>query len=79
MLNPHEVAEGIIQHRLERQSKVMEALRKNKSGDPDSLVTQVYRDVDSSLHPIAKWSLEAHLIKFNVCTQAFMGKQRMVS
>ena len=65
MLNPHEVAEGIIQHRLERQSKVMDALRKNKSGDPDSLVTQVYRDVDSSLHSIAKWSLEAHLIKFS--------------
>ena len=63
MPNPHEVAEWIIQHRAEREGKVVEALKKTKSGDPDSLVSQVYEDVDSSLHPIAKWSLESHLIK----------------
>ena len=63
MPNPHEVVEWIIQHRAEREGKVVEALKKTKSGDPDSLVSQVYEDVDSNLHPIAKWSLESHLIK----------------
>ena len=63
MPNPYEVAEWIIQHRAEREGKVVEALKKTKSGDIDSLVSQVYEDVDSSLHPIAKWSLESHLIK----------------
>ena len=31
--------------------------------EPDTLVKDVYSDVDPILHPIAKWSLEAHLIK----------------
>jgi len=29
----------------------------------DTLVRDVYADVDPILHPIAKWSLESHLIK----------------
>ena len=29
----------------------------------DELVKEVYDDVDSKLHPIAMWSLEAHLLK----------------
>lgn len=61
--NPHSVADWIIQHRLEREEKVIEAIKKAKRGNPDSLVEAVYDDVDSSLFPIAKWSLEAHLIK----------------
>jgi hypothetical protein len=31
----------------------------------DELVIEVYDDVSATLHPIAKWSLEAHLIKLN--------------
>ena len=61
--NPHSVADWIIQHRLEREEKVIEAIKKAKRGNPDSLVEAVYDDVDASLFPIAKWSLEAHLIK----------------
>lgn len=61
--NPHEVAEWIISHRLEREKKVFHALKEATRGTPDSLVERVYDDVDSSLFPIAKASLLAHLIK----------------
>ena len=65
MSNPHEVVDWIILHRLERQKKVIESLERDGSGNPDSLVSSVYSDVDTSLHPIAKWSLESHLIKLH--------------
>lgn len=61
--NPHEVADWIINHRLEREKKVFHALQEATKGTPDSLVEKVYDDVDSSLFPIAKASLLAHLIK----------------
>jgi len=61
--NPHQVADWIINHRLEREKKVFEALKDASKGTPDSLVEKVYDDVDSSLFPIAKSSLLAHLIK----------------
>ena len=61
--NPHQVADWIINHRLEREKKVFEALKDASKGTPDSLVEKVYDDVDSSLFPIAKASLLAHLIK----------------
>ena len=61
--DPYATVEWIIQHRIERESKVIEALQLQKSGDLDTLVKDVYSDVDPMLHPIAKWSLESHLIK----------------
>ena len=61
--NPHEVADWIISHRLEREKKVFLALKEASRGTPESLVERVYDDVDSSLFPIAKASLLAHLIK----------------
>ena len=63
LTNPHSVAEWIIQHRLEREEKVIEAIKEATQGNPDTLVKKVYSDVDAALFPIAKWSLEAHLIK----------------
>ena len=46
--NPHQVADWIINHRLEREKKVFEALKDASKGTPDSLVEKVYDDVDSS-------------------------------
>ena len=63
MDDPYATVEWIVQHRMERESKVIEALQLQKSGDLDTLVKDVYSDVDPILHPIAKWSLESHLIK----------------
>ena len=60
--NPVEVVEWTIQHRLQRESKVLENL--NTEPRPlNELVTSVYDDVDVSLHGIAEYSLHAHLIK----------------
>ena len=61
--NPYDVADWIISHRLEREKKVFSVLKDASRGTPDSLVEKVYSDVDSSLFPIAKASLLAHLIK----------------
>ena len=63
MQEPQKVAEWIVKHRLEREKKVSHALKEDGEGTPDTLVNKVYDDVDSSLFPIAKWSLEAHLLK----------------
>jgi len=53
----------LINHRLQREAKVVEKLRGLGRTDMDTLVAQVYDDVDVSLHPMAKLSLSAHLIK----------------
>tara|TARA_B100001175_G_scaffold315490_1_gene327138 strand:- start:578 stop:1405 length:828 start_codon:yes stop_codon:yes gene_type:complete len=61
--SPYQVADWIINHRLKREEKVFSALKDAIRGTPESLVEKVYADVDSSLFPIAKASLLAHLIK----------------
>ena len=61
--SPYQVADWIINHRLKREEKVFSALKDATRGTPESLVEKVYADVDSSLFPIAKASLLAHLIK----------------
>ena len=61
--SPYQVADWIINHRLKREEKVFSALKDAMRGTPESLVEKVYADVDSSLFPIAKASLLAHLIK----------------
>ena len=74
MKDPQLVAEWIVKHRLEREKKVSDALREAGEGTPDSLVNKVYDDVDSSLFPIAKWSLQAHLLKLADDGVAIMEK-----
>lgn len=54
---------GLIEHRLKREAKVLNGLRRMSSCDLDALVTIVYDDVDPALYPWAKLSMEAHLIK----------------
>ena len=63
MDDPYGTVEWVVQHRMERESKVIETLQLQRSGDLDTLVRDVYSDVDPILHPIAKRSLESHLIK----------------
>jgi glyoxylase-like metal-dependent hydrolase (beta-lactamase superfamily II) len=61
--DPHTVTKWIINHRLDREDKVLRVIKSLGQGDANSLVEEVYDDVSPSLFPIAKWSLEAHLIK----------------
>lgn len=53
----------IIAHRLQREAKVVARLKDAVKATLDTLVTSVYDDVDSRLHPVAKSSLLAHLLK----------------
>jgi hypothetical protein len=57
------VVDWIIDHRLERERKVIAKLKLSSSVTSEDLVIGVYDDVDPKLHPIAIWSLEAHLHK----------------
>ncbi|HEY4366881.1 MAG TPA: MBL fold metallo-hydrolase [Steroidobacteraceae bacterium] len=53
----------IITHRLQREAKVLQRLQAAGSASVDTLVARVYDDVDPRLHPVAKSSLLAHLLK----------------
>ena len=53
----------IITHRLQREAKVVERLGRLGRANLDTLVASVYDDVDARLHPVAKGSLLAHLLK----------------
>jgi len=63
MENPEQEIRGLIEHRLGREDKVVACLQRCGKIHLDELVPLVYDDVDSSLHPIAAYSLLAHLIK----------------
>jgi glyoxylase-like metal-dependent hydrolase (beta-lactamase superfamily II) len=53
----------LIAHRLQREAKVAERLHRAGRATLDVLVASVYDDVDPRLHPVAKGSLLAHLLK----------------
>ena len=63
MQEPSKTIDSIIRHRLTRESKVLRCVGKNNKSNLDELLLLVYDDVPEVLHPIAKYSLEAHLIK----------------
>ncbi|MFT7287644.1 MAG: glyoxylase-like metal-dependent hydrolase (beta-lactamase superfamily II) [Halieaceae bacterium] len=65
--------EHLIAHRLGREAKVLAGLAQVGPCDLDRLVTVVYDDVDPVLHPWAKRSLEAHLIKLDTEGRARCG------
>ena len=53
-----------IQHRMLREQQVIQSLEELHPGAIISeMVPLIYVDVDPKLHPIAAWSVEAHLIK----------------
>ncbi len=61
--NPYEIIQWTIKHRLDREEKVFKKLSKLGATGINRLLISVYNDVNPKLLPIAKWSLEAHLIK----------------
>jgi hypothetical protein len=48
---------------MKREQKVLAALRGLGSGTLDDLLPLAYDDVPPSIHPVARRSLHAHLIK----------------
>ena len=63
MKEPKKTINSIIRHRLSRESKVLRCVEKKQNLNIDQLLLLVYDDVPEMLHPIAKMSLLAHLIK----------------
>lgn len=61
--DPGELINWIIEHRLEREAKVFNALAANPGLNSEALVPLVYTDVDPKLYGWAERSLLAHLIK----------------
>jgi glyoxylase-like metal-dependent hydrolase (beta-lactamase superfamily II) len=61
--DPQRLVDWIIAHRLERETKVLLALRANPRLTSMELVPHVYADVDKKLYGWAERSLLAHLIK----------------
>jgi hypothetical protein len=61
--DPVGVIDGVIAHRLRREAKVLAVLGEAGRGTLDELLPRVYDDVRLELLPIARLSLEAHLIK----------------
>lgn len=60
---PHDEVRRLIAHRLRREQKVLAALNRTGGGDLDRLVVIAYDDVSEKLHPVARRSLHAHLLK----------------
>ncbi len=63
MAEPRRAIEAIIEHRLRREAKVLEALTALAPAPLETLLPRVYADVPSRLHPVALRSLRAHLLK----------------
>ncbi len=61
--DPEAVIRGVIAHRLRREHKVLATLARIGPGTLDELLPGVYDDVSPELYPMARHSLEAHLIK----------------
>lgn len=63
MEQPTEAIDWIIRHRLQREAKVLAALRLQADCTSADLTRTVYAEVDERLHPVAERSLLAHLLK----------------
>ena len=64
MHEPRKALQAIIEHRLRREAKVVDALRAlGPDASTDALLARVYDDVAPRLHPMALRSLTAHLHK----------------
>lgn len=60
--DPTAVIEYYIEHRLERERQVVDAVRAG-AGTVGGIVSEVYSDVDPAYHPLAAMSVAAHLRK----------------
>lgn len=61
--DPGSEVDWIIEHREDRQARLVAALSAFHEKTDEELVVEVYDEVDQHLHPVAMRSLLAHLIK----------------
>lgn len=67
------VLNGYLRHRRRRELQVLEGLREAgaRGATPGQLVAQIYTDVPAALHPVARFSVWAHLRKLAAEGRAF--------
>ncbi len=63
MAQPRRALQSIIDHRLRREAKVVDALRELGPAEAEVLLPRVYDDVPQRMHAMAMRSLKAHLFK----------------
>lgn len=63
ILDPHAEIDRVVAHRLKREGRVVEALRRRRAATLEALVPEVYADTPPALHGLARFSLLAHLQK----------------
>jgi glyoxylase-like metal-dependent hydrolase (beta-lactamase superfamily II) len=63
--DPRAIIEYYISHRLQREAAVLASLRARGEAVVEEIVTDVYTDVPELLHPIARFSVWAHLRKLH--------------
>ena len=76
--DPNRAIDWIIDHRLERELKVVDALITNPNLTARKLVPHVYKDVDKKLYGWAERSLLAHLLKLEDDGAAKCAAERWV-
>lgn len=60
---PHDEVRRLIAHRMKRERKVLDAFGKKNPATLDELLPFVYDDVPQAIHPVARRSLHAHVLK----------------
>jgi glyoxylase-like metal-dependent hydrolase (beta-lactamase superfamily II) len=60
---PHDEVRRLVAHRMKREQKVLDAFQHGNPATLDELLPFVYDDVPRRVHPVARRSLHAHLIK----------------
>lgn len=63
IVDPVGVVEALIEHRHAREQKVLDVCEAAGEASTDDLLPRAYDDVATVLHPIARYSLLAHLLK----------------
>lgn len=78
---PQEAVDWLINHRLQREAKIITALKQQPDATSRELVPLVYEDVDPKLYELAEHSLLAHLIRLEEVRQATMdnGRWRLIA
>ena len=72
---PQAVLRGLIAHRLRREAKVVQSLQSEGPGTLEALLPLVYNDVSPALHPVARRSLLAHLLKLQADGRARLADE----
>jgi glyoxylase-like metal-dependent hydrolase (beta-lactamase superfamily II) len=61
--DPNAVIDYYIEHRQQREKQILKVVTKAGTTKVDAIVEQVYTDVPDELHPVARYSVHAHLLK----------------